>query len=147
MPSESNSVVDRETGGGQQYFRACSLSITKALTIDYRLADAAIGRDGRNSRTTAPRARFALSAFLAICSLSSAAAQEKGYRDKNGYFELTPPAGWVMKEFDDPRTKVSLSVPAPVAGQSKAGLTLLAHPISGDINVKLEFASSSNPRP
>ena len=82
--------------------------------------------------------RFVLFALLVIWTMTNAAAAEQPYRDKNGFFEFTPPAGWVMKEFDDPRTKVSFSVPAPVAGQSKASLTFLAHPITGDIDVKAE---------
>jgi hypothetical protein len=88
--------------------------------------------------TATPSVRFVLAALMAVSSLSSTSAEDRVYRDKNGYFEFTPPAGWVLKEFDDPRSKVSFSVPAPVAGQSRAAITLLAHPITGDINVKAE---------
>lgn len=60
------------------------------------------------------------------------------YKDKNGYFEVSPPDEWVKKEFNDPRSKVSFDVPAPVAGQNKAGLFFLSHPLSQDIDLKTE---------
>jgi len=60
------------------------------------------------------------------------------YRDKNGYFEVSPPEGWVKKEFNDPRSKVSFDVPAPIPGQNKAGIFFLSHPLSQEVNVRME---------
>ena len=60
------------------------------------------------------------------------------YRDKNGYFEVSPPEGWVKKEFNDPRSKVSFDVPAPIPGQNKAGIFFLSHPLTQEVNVRME---------
>jgi hypothetical protein len=66
------------------------------------------------------------------------ATEPSAYTDKNGYFSVIPPAGWVKKEFNDPRSKVSFDVPAPAAGQNKAGLFFLSHPLSGTIDMRAE---------
>ena len=87
--------------------------------------------------TTKVFSRLPIAALIVACSLS-AGAGENTYRDKNGYFEVTPPEGWVKKEFNDPRSKVSFDVPAPIAGQNKAGLFFLSHPLTGEVNVQAE---------
>ena len=66
------------------------------------------------------------------------ATELSAYTDKNGYFSVIPPTGWVKKEFDDPRSKVSFDVPAPVAGQNKAGVFFLSHPLTREVNVRAE---------
>ena len=60
------------------------------------------------------------------------------YRDKNSYFSVVPPSGWVKKEFNDPRSKVSFDVPSPIPGQNRAGIFFLSHPVSHEINVRAE---------
>lgn len=75
---------------------------------------------------------------IAFCSVTQWAVAADTYRDKNNYFVVTPPAGWVKKEFDDPRSKVSFDVPAPVAGQNRAGLFFLSHPLTREVNVQAE---------
>lgn len=76
--------------------------------------------------------------LLLAATWSVHAAEPPTYRDKNGYFQVVPPNGWVKKEFDDPRSKVSFNVPAPVAGQSRAGLFFLSHPLTSDVDVRAE---------
>jgi hypothetical protein len=80
---------------------------------------------------------FATCLLIVACDRTHA-ADSRVYVDKNRYFQFSPPEGWVKKEFADPRTKVSFDVPAPVAGQNKAGLFFLSHPVSREINLKAE---------
>ena len=74
------------------------------------------------------RIPFLVLAFL-FCSVpivgTEPASHAEPYRDKNGFFEVVPPAGWQKREFNDPRSKVEFFVPAPVARQSRAFLVLL----------------------
>ena len=88
--------------------------------------------------TRAATLRLFLSVAALVFALSTVEAAESIYRDKNKYFEITPPDGWVKKEFNDPRSKVSFDVPAPIAGQNKAGLFFLSHPVSREIDLKAE---------
>lgn len=51
--------------------------------------------------TTATTRRLSIPAIVLAYTLSAGAA-DNVYRDKNGYFEVSPPEGWVKKEFNDP---------------------------------------------
>jgi hypothetical protein len=75
--------------------------------------------------------------LVGVCANTQAAGSAV-YIDKNKHFQFTPPGGWVKKEFDDPRTKVSFEVPSPIPGESKAIISFLSHPLSGDVNVRAE---------
>jgi len=77
--------------------------------------------------------------LAAISTMCQAVAEEPSpYKDRNGYFSVVPPSGWVKKEFNDPRSKVSFDVPSPMPGQNKAGIFFLSHPLSGEVNVRAE---------
>ena len=81
---------------------------------------------------------MALGLVILVLPLSGNAQEGATYTDKNRYFQVVPPKGWVKKEFDDPRSKVSFDVPAPLAGQNKAGIFFLSHPLTREVNVRAE---------
>ena len=69
---------------------------------------------------------FLFGNVLAIADQQS----DSPYVDKNRYLRFTPPAGWEVKEFDDPRSKVEFYVPMETGPNRKASIFVLAHPVA-----------------
>jgi len=60
------------------------------------------------------------------------------YVDKNRYFQILPPEGWQVKEYQDPRSKVAFFLEPVVPGQTATSIHVLCRPLSGPTDIKAD---------